>query len=136
MKVAIPVCGNRVSTVFDAADELLMIETVSGELPEQSRERWKADTPMARIVQIREAGVQVLICGALSGSVERMLNAAGIRVIPFIRGTDGEVFDAFCNGTLSGRRFFLPGCARPCEGQGRQRRRMRGDCKRGGSGKL
>jgi predicted Fe-Mo cluster-binding NifX family protein len=128
MKIAIPVCGNRLSTVFDAADELLTVETGPGVAPEQSRSRWKEDTVIARTAHIRESGVQVLICGALSGSVARMLNAAGIRVIPFLRGTVDEVLDAFCNGTLSGRHFFLPGCT-PCEGQGRQRRRLRGGCK-------
>ena len=127
MKIAMPVCGNRLSTVFDTADELLMVETGPGVVPEQSRARWKADTVIARTVHIKESGVQVLICGALSGSVARMLNAAGIRVIPFIRGTVDEVLEAFCNETLSGRHFFLPGCT-PCEGQGR-RRRLRGGCK-------
>ncbi|MFH1079173.1 MAG: NifB/NifX family molybdenum-iron cluster-binding protein [Pseudomonadota bacterium] len=128
MKIAMPVCGNRLSTVFDAADELLMVETGPGVAPEQSRVRWKEDTLIARTTHIRESGVQVLICGALSGSVARMLNAAGIRVIPFIRGTVDEVLEAFCKGTLRGRHFFLPGCT-PCEGQGRQRRRLRGGCK-------
>jgi predicted Fe-Mo cluster-binding NifX family protein len=128
MKIAIPVCGNRLSTVFDAADELLTVETRPGVAPEQSRAHWKKDSVIARTAHIRESGVQVLICGALSGSVARMLSAAGIRVIPFIRGNVDEVLDAFCNGTLSGRHFFLPGCT-PCEGQGRQRRRLRGRCK-------
>ncbi len=127
MKIAMPVCGNRLSTVFDTADELLMLETGPGVAPEQSRARWKEDTVIARTAQIKESGVQVLICGALSGSVARMLNAAGVRVIPFIRGTVDEVLEAFCNGTLSGKHFFLPGCT-PCEGQGR-RRRLRGGCK-------
>ena len=131
MKIAMPVCGNRISTVFDAADEILMVETGPGVAPEQSRASWKEDTLIARTAQIREAGVQVLICGALSGTVDRMLNAAGIRVIPFIRGTANEVLDAFCNGTLNRKHFFLPGCI-PCEGHGRQRRRLRGGCKRGG----
>ena len=130
MKIAMPVCGNRLSTVFDAADELLMIETVPGVTSEQSRAHWKEDNVIARTAYIRESGVQVLICGAMSRSVARMLNVAGIRVIPFIRGTVDEVLEAFCNGTLSGRHFFLPGCT-PCEWQGR-RRLLRGGCKRGG----
>jgi predicted Fe-Mo cluster-binding NifX family protein len=129
MKIAIPVCGNRVSTVFDAADELLIIETGPGVVPEQLRACWKNETLIARTAQIRESGVQVLICGALSRSVSRMLNAAGIRVIPFIRGTVDEILEAFRNGTLSGRHFFLPGCM-PCGGQER-RWRLRGGCKRG-----
>ena len=134
MKIAITVCGNRVSTVFDAADELLMIETRPGAAPEQSRAFWREDTLIDRTARIREWGVQVLICGALSGAVARMLEAAGIRVIPFIRGTVDEVFDAFCNGKLKGRHFFLPGCV-PCEGRGPLRRRRRGPGRTGGEEK-
>jgi predicted Fe-Mo cluster-binding NifX family protein len=129
MKIALPVCDNRVSTVFDAADELLLVETGPGGALEQTRVRWKEDAQIARMAQIRESGVRVLICGAMSGSMERMLNAAGIRVIPFIRGTTDEILDAFCNGTLSGGHFFLPGCA-PCQGQGNRRRQhLRAGCK-------
>ena len=134
MKIAIPVCGNRVSTVFDAAEELLMIENNPGAAPVQSRTFWREDTLIARAARIRELGAQVLICGALSEVVKRMLEAAGIRVIPFIRGTADEVFEAFCKGKLSRERFFLPGCA-PCEGQGEHHRRHHGHCKTGGKGR-
>jgi predicted Fe-Mo cluster-binding NifX family protein len=134
MKIALPVCGNRISTVFDAADELLTIENNPGVAPVQSRTFWREDTLIARTARIKELGAQILICGALSGVVKRMLEAAGIRVIPFIRGTVDDVFDAFCNGKLSDKRFFLPGCA-PCGGQGGQNRRHHGHCKTGGKGR-
>ena len=134
MKIAIPVCGNRVSTVFDAADELLMIDNTPGVSPEPSRAFWRENTLIGRTTQIRELGIQVLICGALSGAVARMLEAAGVQVIPFIRGTVDEVFDAFCNGKLKGSHFFLPGCV-PCEGQEPQRRRWRGSGRTGGEEK-
>ena len=134
MKIAISVCGNRVSTVFDAADELLMIDNTPGVSPEPSRAFWKENSLIGKTTQIRELGVQVLICGALSGAVARMLEAAGVQVIPFIRGTVDEVFDAFCNGKLKGSHFFLPGCA-PCEGQGPQRRRRHGSGRTGGEEK-
>lgn len=133
MKIAIPVCGDRVSTVFDAADELLMIETRPGGLPEKSRASWRGDTLIARATQIRESGVQVLICGALLRPMERMLETAGIQVIPFIRGTVDEVFEAFCKGDLRSGRFLLPGYE-PFEGQGDGRRR-RGGCNMGGYNK-
>jgi len=131
MKIAIPVCDNRLSTVFDAADELLLIETGPGVELKRSRAAWRAETAIGRTARIRELGVQVLICGALSGAVERMLEAAGIWVIPFIRGTVDEVIGAFCSGNLTGRRFFLPGCT-PGEGQGQQRRRRHGPSRTGG----
>jgi predicted Fe-Mo cluster-binding NifX family protein len=135
MKIALTVYGNRVSTVFDAADELLMIENNPGVAPVQSRVFWKEDTLFARIARIKELGAHVLICGALSEVVKRMLEAAGIRVIPFIRGTVDDVFEAFCKGKLSSERFFLPGCA-PCERQGERRRRQGAHCKTGGKGEL
>ena len=105
MKIAIPVCDNRLSTVFDAADELLLIETGPGVELKRSRAAWRAETAIGRTARIRELGVQVLICGALSGAVERMLEAAGIWVIPFIGEPWDEVIGAFCSGNLRGRRF-------------------------------
>jgi predicted Fe-Mo cluster-binding NifX family protein len=111
MKIAMPVCENRVSTVFDAADELLLIETGPGDAQKRSRAAWKEETPMGRTTRIRELGVQVLICGALSGAAARMMEAAGIWVIPFVRGTVDEVLGAFFSENLTGKRFFLPGCA-------------------------
>lgn len=134
MKIALPVCGNRVATVFDAADELLMVESGPDAESEQTRMRWHADSAIARIAQLKESGVQILICGALSRPLEHILSAAGIRVIPFIRGTDNEILNAFRNGTLTERQFYLPGCA-PCAGRGRQGRYRGGGCRQKGWGK-
>ncbi len=134
MRIAIPVSGNRVSTVFDAADELLLVETGLQNVQQRSRTAWVGENAIGRTARIREMGVQVLICGAMSGAVERMLEAAGVRVISFVRGTVDEVLEAFCSGQIGERRFFMPGCA-PCEGWGQQRRRRRGPCKAGGSEK-
>ena len=125
MKIAIPVCENRVSTVFDAADVLLLIETGPGDAEKRSSVAWEGESAIGRTARIREMGVQVLICGALSGAVERMLEAAGIQVISFVRGGVDEVFEAFRSGTLRERHFFMPGCA-PCKGKGKQRRRRHG----------
>jgi predicted Fe-Mo cluster-binding NifX family protein len=134
MKIALPLCGNRLSTVFDAADELLIVETRPGAEEEHSRMHWGADSAIARIAQLRESGVQILICGALSGPLECMLSAAGIRVIPFVRGTDSEILDAFRSGTLKERQFYLPGCA-PCTGRVRRGRYRGGGCGQKGWGK-
>ena len=132
MKIAIPVSGNRVSTVFDAADELLLIETGPGNAQQRSRSVWVGENAVGRIARIREMEAHILICGAMSAAVERMLEAAGVRVISFVRGTVDEVLDAFHNGKLGEGRFFLPGCA-PCEGWEQQRHRQ-GPGRTGGGG--
>lgn len=132
MRIAIPVSGNRISTVFEAADELLLIETGAEKAQQRSRIAWVGENAIGRTVRIREMGVQVLICGAMSGAVEYMLEAAGVRVISFVRGTVDEILGAFRSGKLGEKRFFLPGCA-PCEGWEQQRRRQ-GPGRTGGRG--
>lgn len=110
MKIAIPVQGDHVATVFDAADDLLMVEEGSGPATDLSRLSFLKDTKIDKVAFLKEQGVDILLCGALSGFMRRMIEAAGIRVTPFIRGPVSEVVEAFFLGKLDDRQFFMPGC--------------------------
>jgi len=134
MKIAIPVCGDRVSTVLDAADELLIIEDGARGARIQTRASWKENNPIGRILQLRDLDIDVLICGAVVRPMARMLETAGIRVIAYVRGTADEVFEAFHNGNLDNRRFFLPGCA-PCERGSARGRHCQREINTGGNNK-
>jgi predicted Fe-Mo cluster-binding NifX family protein len=127
MKIAIPVQGDHVATVFDGADELLVIEKGPGSNVPPLRNSCSGATGIDRVALLKSQGVDVLICGALSGFIRRMIEVADIRVVPFIRGPVEEVVEAFCNGGLDEQRFFLPGC---CPGlfPVQRRRRRRGGC--------
>jgi len=57
----------------------------------------------------------VLLCGALSRPLDRMLTAAGIEIIPFLRGRADDVLNAYFAGRLLEPGFMLPGCR---QGQG------------------
>jgi predicted Fe-Mo cluster-binding NifX family protein len=125
MKIAIPVQGDHVATVFDAADDLLMIDKGPGPAMDSSRQSFTMDINIDKVAFLKEWDVDVLICGALSGFMRRMIEAAGIRVTSFIRGPVEEVVDAFFRGKLEERQFFMPGCC-PGPYPVPRRRRLRG----------
>ena len=120
MRIAIPVLGDRISTVFDTADELVIIEHRPGDSPIRSRTPCLQNAMMARTAQFRTLQVDILICGAIARPMRNRIEAAGIRVISFIRGSVDDVYDAFCRGELAERQYILPGC-RPEHGLEKRR---------------
>ncbi len=120
MKIAIPHCRGRVSPVFDVARNILVIETDGQvELGRQDVVINAEDPPM-RAARLSEAGVDVLICGAISRPMEIAVVAAGIDVILQTCGEVETVLAAFLEGRLGRDAFRMPGCC------GRRRRRRRG----------
>ena len=101
-----------------------------------------------RAKQLADQRVDVLICGAISQSLERTLTSVGVTVIPYTCGLVEEVLRAFLSGQLKEQEFLMPGCSRrqalrgrqrrgggqrPDRGAGRGRSRGRGQCRGGNS---
>ncbi|MCK4727856.1 MAG: NifB/NifX family molybdenum-iron cluster-binding protein [Desulfobacterales bacterium] len=109
MKVAIPAWAGQVSTVFDFAHSLLLVELHSG------KEVGRSEIPLDEYPSILRAGilsrlgVKVLICGAISRSLATVVAGYGIEIIPFVSGMVDEVLDAYLTGRLAEARFLLPG---------------------------
>jgi predicted Fe-Mo cluster-binding NifX family protein len=78
-----------------------------------------------KVNQFEALGVEVLLCGAISRPLERMIRASGVKVIPCLRGSIEEIIRAYLDGGLSDPRFTLPGFD-PGAGCVRGRRRRRG----------
>lgn len=110
MKVAIPVWGNSVSTVFDFANQLMIIDVEAGQVKERSEIKFIEDTIISKAAKLRELGVHVLLCGAISKPLENMIVTSGIKVISFVKGTIDEVVEAYFAGRLLDAHFLLPGC--------------------------
>lgn len=120
MKIAIAVWEGRISPVFDVARLLWLVEVDSQgiEIRRETKLFPKEDA-VERVTYLRDQGVEVLICGAISTPLAEMIQAQGIRLVPFICGDANTVFDAFLRGNLPSPPFLLPGrCGR--------RRRWRG----------
>jgi len=109
MKLAIPIWNNRVSPVFDTAAQILLVEIERGrangrkvinvdQVPGFQRGEWLA-----------RAGIETVICGAVSSPQEAVLRAAGMDVIPWMRGDVEDIIYAFCSGDLDRKDFRLPG---------------------------
>jgi len=123
MKIAIPYWQNIISPVFDAAATVVIVDVDRGvELGREKKYAASGD-PLLRAGQLAGLGVDLLICGAISGRLESLLAASGVKIISNIRGDIDDVLNAFLQGTLTGGQFFMPGC----RGQRRRRRgRQRG----------
>lgn len=67
-------------------------------------------------------GVEILICGAISGVAQTILEDKGIAVVPWIRGPVDEVIEACARGVDVGTLYAMPGCRRGRCAHRRQRR--------------
>jgi len=124
MKVAVTVWEDTVSTVCDFSSRLLVFDVMGDEVKNRSFIPFETGILPERVNRLEALGVEVLLCGAISRSLERMIRASGVKVIPCLRGSIEEIIKAYLDGGLSDARFILPGfgpgaiCVR-----GRRRRR-------------
>jgi predicted Fe-Mo cluster-binding NifX family protein len=126
MKIALSAWKDYISTVFDTADQLLVLEIKGTDGQKQSMIKLNAADAVGRANQMKEKQIEVLICGAISRPLEASLVSLGIQVYPFVRGSVTEVLAAYQNGSLNHAIFAMPGChRRGCSGNRRQNRRMR-----------
>ena len=115
MKLAMPVCADRVATVLDFAQEILLVEFDRG------HELNRSAVKLREAGQLARQGVHVLICGAISRSLAALLAGEGIEIIPLVSGSVEEVLTSYLNGNLTDTDFLLPGCAPGARGEWRAR---------------
>ncbi len=113
--------------MFDVAKVLLILD-LNGEVEAGRQEAAIEESdPDARVRRVTALGVDVLICGAISGPLDAMLASTGVRVISHTCGPVEDVLRAFVAGRLPDEAFLMPGC---CGRRQRVRGRRRdGRCK-------
>lgn len=112
MKIALSIWKEYISTVFDSADQLLVLELDNQVYRNQTVIKLNTMDVLGRANQIKEKQIEVLICGAISRSLENVLTSQGIRICAFVRGSVEEVLAAYKNDELDKEIFALPGCHR------------------------
>jgi predicted Fe-Mo cluster-binding NifX family protein len=123
MKVALPVWQGQVSSVFDFAHKLLLIELKNGQEKARQNIALIEQSGPERAVMLKQLGVNVLICGAISRQLAEMLKGSGIQVLPFVTGPTEQIINAYKTERLSQPQYILPGFWR---GARRGFRRCRG----------
>jgi predicted Fe-Mo cluster-binding NifX family protein len=129
MKIAIPIWDGFVSSVFDFAHRLLLMEIQNGRELNRSEVPLQAESLPERAGRLKQLGVNAIICGAISRPLMYMLTASGIEVLPYVTGRVDEILQAYITGQLGQPKFILPGYwpgARKSFGRWRRGCRWRG----------
>ena len=128
-KIAIPICSDCVSNVFDFAANVLLLDIEGGREVSRREIPLQSQALAQRVGQLKGLEVNVLICGAISRALANMVIASGIEVLPYVTGRIDDVLQAYFTNQLVNPQFVMPGCwsgARRCFGRcGGGKRRCR-----------
>jgi predicted Fe-Mo cluster-binding NifX family protein len=121
MKTAFSFWQGRIAPVFDVARNIRVLDVQQRRVVGRT-ETTLPDEPIAlKTASLKGMGIETLICGAISRSLQAAVSAAGIVIIPFISGNLDEVIAAWFNGRIHEDSFAMPGCC-----GNRRGRRFRG----------
>lgn len=110
MKAAFTVWNNRIAPLFDVARWIHVVQSDQGRIVGQSRVSFENKMPAHKARQLAEMGVETLVCGAISRSMQSMLSAYGIQLVGFINGDLQVVINAWQCGELNRDALRMPGC--------------------------
>ncbi|MFP4381266.1 MAG: NifB/NifX family molybdenum-iron cluster-binding protein [Candidatus Sumerlaeia bacterium] len=127
MRTAISTWQNRIAPVFDVSGQVILLDQQEGSEAQATLASLPAGSPMDKILFLKNAGVQSLICGAISQPLLCAAENQGMRVHAFIAGDLDEIRQAWLDGCLESKAYVMPGCGqrRRCR-QGRRRRNRHG----------
>ena len=109
MKVAITVWDDCVSSVLDFAQRLVVADLKDGTEKARTEIGLPERDPFAKLARLRELGVDVLICGAVSRSLACAFTAYDIQLLPYVTGKVDDVLKAYQAGQLGLPQYRLPG---------------------------
>ena len=112
MKVALTVWEKRISPVFDSAAMLLIAEIENSEVTVKHTEPFNPEMASQLAMSLSFQDVDTLICGAISEVPADMIEAEGIKLIPFISGDVFEILNSYAKGIPIVPEFLMPGCGR------------------------
>ena len=83
MRIAIPLWNNCVSSVFDFAHQLLVVDAEEQKEMRRSQIDLKDQSVQQRVADMAGLGIDVLICEAISRSSASILATHDLEVIPY-----------------------------------------------------
>ena len=109
MRVAIPVWNGIISPVFDTAQFLTVYKCSSG-VPVADHTSSIPPDPAGKLDCLVQ-NADVLICGAISQSLEHDLRERNIQVHPWVMGNGEDIVRAYICGQIGEYEYSMPGCA-------------------------
>lgn len=98
--LAIPVYQERISPLLDVSKKYAIFEIVDDEVKQKLLIEVHAESEPLRIDKLKELGVSVIICGAVSDFVTRLVLAKGIRLISWVSGPVDEIIERYTGDAL------------------------------------
>lgn len=99
--VAIPVFQERISPLLDEARRFAIYEICDAAITQKIVLNINLNTDAMRICKLKEMGITVLICGAVSSRLSRFIVNKDVRHFPWVDGTPDDVIDLFLKGGLT-----------------------------------
>jgi predicted Fe-Mo cluster-binding NifX family protein len=118
MRIAITVWENRISPVFDVATRILLAEIQNGRVFNRQFIPFDPGFSWRLAEMLKEMGVSILICGAISKVPANIISAGGIKLMPFISGETEQILDAYAKGNPIFPAFSMPGIGKHCRRRG------------------
>lgn len=109
MRIAIPVWNDHVSPIFDVSRQIRIYDVENGSVRQTS----VADMPAGHHAgALREHGIELLICAAVSSQLESLMWVSGIDVVSDVCGPADAIARAFAAGDTTLGRYRSPGSSR------------------------
>jgi predicted Fe-Mo cluster-binding NifX family protein len=94
---------------------VLLLDVRHGRVLERREAMLPGTNPLEQARRMAALAPSVLICGAISHPMARLLEAHHIEVVPFTAGAVEDVLQAWLGGKLPSPDLCMPGCcARRC----------------------
>jgi predicted Fe-Mo cluster-binding NifX family protein len=127
MIIGLPILDNRIAPVFDVARDILLVIVNDDTIIKQELLVLPADAN-EKITKLVDAGVDTLLCGAISTAMDCSLKRHEIQVVSFLNGNVKSVLRGWFDNKLHEIEFLMPGCRKKhgCDGSLKRLRHGRG----------
>ncbi len=119
MKAAFTIWNDRISPVFDVAGNALLLEAEQKKILHQEVLALPMSSAVDKLTFLSHEKVDLLVCGAITRSLQCAVEARGIKVYPFCSGDICDLVKAWLEERLDQACFAMPGCGRGCRRNGR-----------------
>jgi predicted Fe-Mo cluster-binding NifX family protein len=109
MKAAFATWNNRIAPLFDATQQVCIVERDANGGASRRMKSFRRTAPVRKVLLLVEWRVVTLVCGAISQPLKSILAAHGIEVIDYVAGDVSVVIEAWLQGGIDDAAFAMPG---------------------------
>jgi len=109
LKVALPYWQKRISPVLDTSSNFLIVDIRKSNQVSSLKVNLVGKSPYDKALLLKEQGVSLLLCGAISDNCRCVFVSNGIEVVSWLKGDIDYIIGAYINGSLNEPGLLMPG---------------------------